>query len=101
MERGSCWLEVITVHRLAESLVWWALAVGPWVLTLSSVNSQDLIVAGVLAVPCAIAATAGRSVTSVRWRPRLAWLRWAMSLPLSIAADTVRAFAILPRLIGR
>lgn len=85
----------------AETLVWWAVCVGLWILTLSSVNIQDVVVAAVLAVPCAVAARAGRAVTSVRWRPRAEWWRWAASLPLLICADTVRAFAVFPRFVGK
>lgn len=38
---------------------WWALLVGVWLITLSSITESELIVAVVSALPCAVAARAG------------------------------------------
>ncbi|GAA3440539.1 hypothetical protein GCM10018954_101630 [Kutzneria kofuensis] len=59
--------------------MWWAVLVGIWLTTLSTVNWQDLLVAAVLAVPCVVAATLLRVAYGGRWRPARAW-----TLPLEI-----------------
>jgi hypothetical protein len=60
-----------------ETAVWWAVLVGIWLTTLSSVDGQDLVLAAVLAVPCAIVATLVRRAYGGRWRPARAWtLPW-------------------------
>jgi multisubunit Na+/H+ antiporter MnhE subunit len=61
------------MSRAVESGVWWAVLVGVWLTTLSAVNWQDLLVAAVLAVPCAIIATLVRRAYGGRWRPASAW----------------------------
>ena len=53
--------------------MWWAVLVGIWLTTLSSMNGQDLLVAAVLAVPCAIVATLVRGAYGGRWRPASGW----------------------------
>ncbi|REH39386.1 hypothetical protein BCF44_113241 [Kutzneria buriramensis] len=57
--------------------MWWAVLVGIWLTTLSSVDAQDLVLAAALAVPWAIAATLVRRAYGGRWRPAQAWtLPW-------------------------
>jgi multisubunit Na+/H+ antiporter MnhE subunit len=67
------------MSRVVESVVWWAVLVGVWLTTLSTMNWQDLLVAAVLAVPCAIIATLVRQGYDGRWRLSSAW-----RLPLEI-----------------
>lgn len=78
--------------RVAELVWWWAAAVGVWLLTLSSVNGQDLVVAAACGLPAAVAARSGRRAVGGCWRPRPGWIRWAVTLPPSILADTARVF---------
>lgn len=66
--------------RAVESAVWWAVLVGVWLTTLSAVNWQDLLVAAVVAVPCAVIAASVRLAYEGRWRPDSAW-----RLPIDIA----------------
>ncbi|MEV6612168.1 hypothetical protein [Kutzneria sp. NPDC051319] len=66
--------------RAVESAMWWAVLVGVWLTTLSTVNWQDLLVAAVLAVPCAVIAASVRLACDGRWRPASAW-----RLPMDIA----------------
>jgi multisubunit Na+/H+ antiporter MnhE subunit len=81
------------MSRAVESGVWWAVLVGVWLTTLSTVNWQDLLVAAVLAVPCAIIATLGRRVYDGRWQPASAW-----HLPLDIARGSGTLFSRRARL---
>lgn len=87
---------------VAEVVFWWAATLGVWLLTLSSVDDADLIVATPLALACALVAAAARGALAARWRypPRAAV--WALRLPIAIVADTARVLA-LPwrRLLGR
>lgn len=81
----------------AELLCWWAMTVGVWLLTLSSVTLPDLLVAAACGLPCAVAARAGRKAVGGVWRPRPGWIRWWAVLPLSVLADTARVFAVAAR----
>ncbi|HTI27634.1 MAG TPA: hypothetical protein VL652_42010 [Kutzneria sp.] len=81
------------MSRAVESGVWWAVLVGVWLTTLSTVNWQDLLVAAVLAVPCAIIATLVRRVYDGRWQPASAW-----QLPLDIARGSGALFSRRARL---
>lgn len=81
------------MSRAVESGVWWAVLVGVWLTTLSTVNWQDLLVAAGLAVPCAIIATLVRRVYDGRWQPAGAW-----QLPLDIARGSGALFSRRARL---
>ncbi len=74
--------------------MWWAVLVGVWLLTLSTVSPPELAVAGAAALPCAVAATVGRHVVDGRWRVRLRWLRWLVLLPVAVVADTCRVLVL-------
>lgn len=75
--------------RVSEVAVWWAACVGTWLLTLSSVNLEDLCVAIPAGLLCGLAATTGRRLAGGRWRPQLRWVRWLVVLPIGVVADTV------------
>jgi hypothetical protein len=77
--RGVVSGQSLGMARAVESAVWWAVLVGVWLTTLSTINWQDLLVAAVMAVPCALAATLLRGVYHGHWRPASAW-----TLPLAI-----------------
>jgi hypothetical protein len=68
--------------------VWWAVLVGIWLTTLSSVEGQDLLVAAVAAVPCALVATFVRGVYCGHWRPSSGW-----TLPVAIARGCAALFS--------
>jgi multisubunit Na+/H+ antiporter MnhE subunit len=74
--------------RAVESVVWWTVLVGVWLTTLSTVNWQDLLVAAVVAVPCALAATMLRGVYHGCWRPASAW-----TLPLAVVRGCAALFS--------
>jgi multisubunit Na+/H+ antiporter MnhE subunit len=93
MHTRTRWLAV------AEVLCWWAASLGLWLLTLSSVSPPELTVAIVCGLPCALAARAGRRAIGDAWLPRPVWLGWLAALPASVAADSARLAALLPRAV--
>lgn len=78
-----------------ELVVWAGLCFGVWLLTLSSVTSQDVLLALPAAVLAAICAVGGRRVAGGRWRLRPAWARWYLGLPVAILFDTVKVLALV------
>lgn len=87
---------------LLEGLLWEAACVGLWLLTLSSVNPAEVVVAVVAALPCAALAVAARRAVGGSWRPRPAWARWLLPLPVAVLADTVRVLGLAAGvLLGR
>ncbi|HET6877615.1 MAG TPA: hypothetical protein VFH38_08815 [Jatrophihabitans sp.] len=78
-----------------ELVVWAGLCFGIWLLTLSSVTSEDILLAALAAALAAVCAVAGRKVAGGRWRGRLAWTRWYLGLPVAILLDTVKVLALV------
>ena len=81
----------------AEVLVWWALMVGVWDVTLSGSTVPDVVAAAVAGLGAAIAAVAGRRLMGLGGRPRAGWLRWLPVLAGSVLADSCRALALAVR----
>lgn len=81
----------------AEVAVWWVVLWGVWILTLSSVTSQESVVAGVATLPAATAAVAVRRAERVAWRPDWSWGRWVLVWPVGVVADSVRVLAFAVR----
>lgn len=78
---------------IVESVAWWGLCLGVWVVTLSAVSVQELLVATPLALLSGILAAIARRATGNRWRVRPRWLAAGVLLPVAIAADAVRVLA--------
>lgn len=76
--------------KIVEGAVWWAVLVGVWVLTLTSVTLAEVVVAGVAGVPCAVAATAARAAHGAVWRPGAALVRSLPLVPVEVVRDLVR-----------
>src|SRR4051812_16833099 len=76
-----------------ESLVWWGICLGVWLVTLSAVSSQEWLVSVLASVPCGVLATVGRRAAADGWSFRPAWFSSALTLPVSIAADTAAVLA--------
>jgi hypothetical protein len=88
--------------RTVGEVLWWSVAgVVIWLLTLSSVSVPELVLAGASSLMCAGAAVAGRKLLGATWRFRPGWLRWLVSLPTAVAADTVRILGVPVRTSGR
>lgn len=82
-----------TLATLVEVVVWWALMVGVWVITLSSAPPMELYISAAAALPCALLMPRVRRTVEAAWRPDWRWSRWFLVLPFSVLADTVRVFA--------
>jgi len=78
------------VTRLAETVVWWAVGIGVWLLTLSSVSTPEVVAAVVAALPCAGLAVAARRAVEGSWTTQLRRLRQLLPLPVAVVADTAR-----------
>jgi hypothetical protein len=84
-----------------EVAVWWAVLTVVYIATLSVVTGPELLGAAACAAACAVLAVAARRAARARWRPERRWTGWLAPLAVSIAADTVRLFAlVLPRLFA-
>jgi multisubunit Na+/H+ antiporter MnhE subunit len=81
----------------AEVLWWWAAACGVWLLTLSSVNAAELVVALACGLPCGLAAWAARVALGGRWRLRPWWGWWSAPLAVSVFSDSVRVLGLALR----
>lgn len=75
---------------VVEGTVWWAVLVGVWLLTLTTVTLPELVVAAVAAVPCAGAATAARAAYRASWRPGKALVRSLPLVPMEVVRELVR-----------
>jgi multisubunit Na+/H+ antiporter MnhE subunit len=70
-------------------------------LTLSSINKQDITAAAIAAVPCGVLAVLARQVVQGSWRFELSpVLRFTLLLPVVIVLDTVRLLAVPLRVIA-
>ncbi len=76
-----------------EALVWWALCLGVWLVSLSAVSTQELVVATLVSLPCGVLAVAGRLATRHAWHLRPEWLLPVLVLPAAIVCDTVEVLA--------
>ena len=76
------------MDRIVEVVVWWALLLGVWLLTLAAFSVAELVAGTVAALPCAVLAAMGRQAVGGEWRVRPGWLRWLVPLPLAILSDT-------------
>jgi multisubunit Na+/H+ antiporter MnhE subunit len=83
-----------TPAAAAEVLWWWAAACGIWLLTLSSVNAAELVVALACALPCGLAARAARVALGGRWRVRPSWVWWLAPLAAAVLSDAVRVLVL-------
>lgn len=79
---------------VAEATFWAAACLGIWLLTLSSVNRQDLIVAGPTAVCCGALAVATRRAYRTSWRYPTRAGSWLLRVPAVLASDTVRVLLV-------
>ncbi|MHB2022705.1 MAG: hypothetical protein ACYCO3_05160 [Mycobacteriales bacterium] len=79
--------------RALEAGLWWGIAFGIWLLSLSALSGQEITVAALVSLPCGVIAVAARLVTQHSWGLRSAWLRPALWLPLAIVTDSAQVFA--------
>ncbi|HET6794486.1 MAG TPA: hypothetical protein VFH45_08600 [Acidimicrobiales bacterium] len=89
------------IAPVVEVVVWAALLVGVWTVTLSSVATSEMLAAAGSALLCGVAVTAARRAMGAAWRPSAGWLRWFARLPLVVPADTFRVTAVAANRVGR
>ena len=71
---------------------WWLLCVTVWLAALTTVTPAEIVMAAVVAVPCAVVARLARRQVARGWRFRLAWFADIRRLPVTVVADTVRVW---------
>jgi multisubunit Na+/H+ antiporter MnhE subunit len=84
-----------------EALLWWALLVGVWDLTLSGTTLPDISAALAGGLISAIAAVATRRTIGGRWVPRPRWALWLPVVVLNLFTDTARIFVLAVRSLRR
>lgn len=81
------------IGLVIEAVVWWGLCLGVWLVTLSAVSGQELVVATPLGLVSGVLAVIARRVAGNRWRLRPQWFLPVLLVPVAILADTVRVLA--------
>lgn len=86
----------------AEAAGWAAVAFGFWVVTLSTVPAAELVVAGICALLCGVAAVAARWAIEESWSFDPKWLGPLWRLPAALFTDAGQVLAapwrqLLPR----
>ena len=92
----SVWLA-----RLVEILFWWGACLCVWLISLSAVSGQELLVAAIASLPCGVLATVGRIAAANSWGFRVSWLRSALFLPFAIVSDAFQVVFLVFRFPGR
>ncbi|RSM91620.1 hypothetical protein DMH04_01165 [Kibdelosporangium aridum] len=72
-----------------EVTTWWLVLAALWIASLTTVTWQELAVAAVCSVPCALVARKARHVLDVRWKRAPRWLRWVAALPGAVVQETL------------
>lgn len=88
---------------LAEVVIWWAAAYAVWLMSLSTVPRQELLVGAAASLPCGVAAYGARRATGDRWVLHWRWLRPVLRAPIALVTDTVTVLssALTGRPAGR
>lgn len=81
----SVWLA-----RVLEVAFWWGACLGVWLISLSAVSGQELLVSVLVSFPCGVIALVGRLATANRWGLRPSWLRGAVVVPFAIVNDALQ-----------
>jgi multisubunit Na+/H+ antiporter MnhE subunit len=77
----------------SEALTWSGAAFGLWLISLSAVSNQEILIAALASLPCGAAAVGARLAVRDSWTLRPGWLKPALQLPLSLVTDAVQVFA--------
>lgn len=75
---------------LAFSLVSW----GIWLVSLSVVDPEDLLVAGLTSLVCGVVAAGTRRAIGARWRPTLGLVPPLALWPLAVVADSAAVLTL-------
>ncbi len=74
---------------------------GIWLLTLSSVSNEELLVGGLCSLATGAAAVAAKRATKVRWSVRAVPVRALLRLPVAVLGDTAQVLARIVPGVGR
>lgn len=85
---GRGWLKLLT-----EVVVWWALAFGVWLISLSATSGQEFLVAALASLPCGVAAAVAREAIGESWIVRPSWFRPLLFLPVVLFTDAAQVLA--------
>lgn len=91
-------------RRALEGVAWWGACLGVWLVSLSAVSGQDLVVALAASFPCGLLAVAAREAAGNSWslrrlgpaRRSLGRLGVLAALPVALVTDTVQALGSVP-----
>jgi multisubunit Na+/H+ antiporter MnhE subunit len=78
------------IRNLVAVAVWTAVCLGVWLLTLSSVDSEELVIGSICALLSGMAAVAVKRVLGVTWSLGAVPFGRLSKLPVSIVADTAQ-----------
>ena len=92
----SVWLA-----QVLEVLFWWGACLGIWLLSLSAISGQELLVSVIVSLPCGVAALGARLAARGRWGLSPEWVRGLAVLPVAIVSDTVQVIVSVVRSPGR
>lgn len=79
-------------HAL-EVLLWWGLAYGVWLISLSAISTPEYIVGALCALPCGVAAAGARWAVEGSWTLRPGWLLPLTTVPLAVVCDAAQVLA--------
>lgn len=80
-------------RRALEALLWWGICWGIWLLSLSELAGDEMVMAALCAIPCALLAVAGRIAAEHAYGLRPGWLLPALAFPAAVVSDTVQVLA--------
>lgn len=75
------------MRRLAEVAGWAVVGTALWLLTLSSVNLPEVVLAVAASLVCGVLAVAARRAVQGAWPLQAGWARWLLPLPVATLAD--------------
>jgi multisubunit Na+/H+ antiporter MnhE subunit len=76
-----------------EATVWWGVAFGIWIISLSATSNQEFLIAALASLPCGLAAAIARRAIGESWTVRLSWFRPVLLLPVAIFTDSAQVLA--------
>lgn len=76
--------------RVVEIVVWWAVTYAVWLISLSTVPLQELLLVAGCSLPCGIAAAGARWAIRDSWWVRVSWLKPMLVLPVAIVTDAAQ-----------
>jgi multisubunit Na+/H+ antiporter MnhE subunit len=85
---GRGWLKLSV-----EVVVWWGLAFGIWLMSLSATSGQEFLVAALASLPCGLAAAAARRAIEQSWAVTPSALKPLLLVPVAIFTDAAQVLA--------